>query len=277
VNAPTAPDFKLPLSAARIPDEVFARMRRDNLARWPTGAEVDFDAAVARRFFPGTSPLGARINYGKESVTVVGVVHTLFGRQAYMALDAMNRAAGDGSGASDAALRLDPQQREAFFAAVKTTPRIAAVFDKAGALESFQKTTARNIGYFTAVLTLFAVAMAVGITYNAARVALSERAWELASLRVMGMTRAEVSVLLLAELALELLLALPLGAALGWGLANGLMQAMQSDEIDFPVVIAPATYGLAALTVVATGVLSALAVRQRIDRLELVAVLKTRE
>jgi len=210
-------------------------------------------------------------------LTVVGVVHTLFGRQAYMALDAMNRAAGDGSGASDAALRLDPQQREAFFAAVKTTPRIAAVFDKAGALESFQKTTARNIGYFTAVLTLFAVAMAVGITYNAARVALSERAWELASLRVMGMTRAEVSVLLLAELALELLLALPLGAALGWGLANGLMQAMQSDEIDFPVVIAPATYGLAALTVVATGVLSALAVRQRIDRLDLVAVLKTRE
>jgi putative ABC transport system permease protein len=210
-------------------------------------------------------------------LTVVGVVHTLFGRQAYMALDAMNRAAGDGSGASDAALRLDPQQRKAFFAAVKATPRIAAVFDKAGALESFQKTTARNIGYFTAVLTLFAVAMAVGITYNAARVALSERAWELASLRVMGMTRAEVSVLLLAELALELLLALPLGAALGWGLANGLMQAMQSDEIDFPVVIAPATYGLAALTVVATGVLSALAVRQRIDRLDLVAVLKTRE
>lgn len=213
----------------------------------------------------------------RVELNVVGVVHTMFGRQAFMALDAMNRVAGDGSGASHAALRLDPRQREAFFAAVKATPRIAAVFDKAGALESFEKTTARNIGYFTAVLTLFAVAMAVGITYNAARVALSERAWELASLRVMGMTRAEVSVLLLAELALELLLALPLGAALGWGLANGLMHAMQSDEIDFPVVIAPATYGLAALTVVATGVLSALAVRQRIDRLDLVAVLKTRE
>ncbi len=208
---------------------------------------------------------------------VTGVVHTMFGRQAFIALDAMNRVAGDGSGASDAALRLDPRQREAFFAAVKATPRIAAVFDKAGALESFEKTTARNIGYFTAVLTLFAVAMAVGITYNAARVALSERAWELASLRVMGTTRAEVSMLLLAELALELLVALPLGAALGWGLANGLMQAMQSDEIDFPVVVAPATYGLAALTVLATGVLSALAVRRRIDRLDLVAVLKTRE
>lgn len=213
----------------------------------------------------------------RVSQPVVGIVHTLFGRQAYLRLDALNRLAGDGDGASDAALRIDPRQREAFFQAVKATPRIAAVFDKSGALASFEKTTARNIGYFTAVLTLFAVAMAVGITYNAARVALSERAWELASLRVMGMTRAEVSTLLLAELALELLLALPLGAWLGYGLANGLMRAMQSDEIDFPVVIDPSTYGLAALTVLAAGILSALVVRQRIDHLDLVAVLKVRE
>jgi putative ABC transport system permease protein len=133
------------------------------------------------------------------------------------------------------------------------------------------------MGVFSGILTLFAVAMAVGIIYNAARISLSERAWELASLRVLGMTRAEVSVLLLAELLLELLLALPLGALLGWGLAALMMQLMASDAIDFPVVIESSTYASAALIVMAAGVASALLVRRQIDRLDLVAVLKVRE
>jgi putative ABC transport system permease protein len=133
------------------------------------------------------------------------------------------------------------------------------------------------MGIFSGILTLFAVAMAVGIIYNAARIALSERAWELASLRVLGMTRAEVSVLLLAELGAELLLALPLGCLAGWGLASVMMQLMSSDAIDFPVIIEPATYASAALIVLAAGIASALLVRRKIDRLDLVAVLKVRE
>ena len=147
------------------------------------------------------------------TLRVADVAHTMFGKQIFMDLEAMNRLARDGAGASDAALRLDPRAAEDFYAAVKQTPRIAAVFDKAGALRSFNETTARNLGFFSRILTVFAMAMAAGITYNAARIALSERAWELASLRVLGMTRAEVSVLLLAELALELLVALPLGCS----------------------------------------------------------------
>jgi putative ABC transport system permease protein len=119
--------------------------------------------------------------------------------------------------------------------------------------------------------------MAVGIVYNAARISLSERAWELASLRVLGMTRAEVSVLLLAPLTAELLLALPLGGVCGWALASWLMHLMSSDNIDFPVVIARGTYAWAALIVWAAGLVSALLVRRHIDRLELVAVLKVRE
>jgi putative ABC transport system permease protein len=152
----------------------------------------------------------------------------------------------------------------AFWAAVKAAPRINSVFDKAGSLAGFNKTTSRTMGIFSAILTLFAVAMAVGIIYNAARIALSERAWELASLRVLGMTRAEVSVLLLAELGVELLLALPIGSVLGWGLASLMMQLMSSDSIDFPVIIAPSTYASAALIVLAAGIASALLVRRKI-------------
>ncbi|MFC7410423.1 ABC transporter permease [Hydrogenophaga atypica] len=210
-------------------------------------------------------------------VTVADIAHTMFGQLLYMNLDTLNPLAGDGNGVADAALQVDPQAMDAFWAAVKTAPLINSVFDKASTLTEFTHRTQRNMGVFSGILTLFAVAMAVGIIYNAARISLSERAWELASLRVLGMTRAEVSVLLLAELLAELLLALPLGALLGWGLASLMMRLMASDAIDFPVVIEPATYASAALIVLAAGVVSALLVRRQIDRLDLVSVLKVRE
>ncbi|MDP3325370.1 MAG: ABC transporter permease, partial [Hydrogenophaga sp.] len=213
----------------------------------------------------------------RVEVAVVDIVHTMFGQLLYMNLDAMNALARDGNGVAEAALQVDPMAMDAFWGAVKAAPVISSVFDKAGTLAAFNKTTSRNMGVFSGILTLFAVAMAVGIIYNAARIALSERAWELASLRVLGMTRAEVSVLLLAELGAELLLALPIGALTGWGLASLMMRLMASDSIDFPVVIEPSTYASAALIVLAAGVVSALLVRRQIDRLDLVSVLKVRE
>ncbi len=216
-------------------------------------------------------------NRAQAEVTVVDVVHTMFGKQLYMGLEAMNRLARDGDGVANAALQVDPHQMAAFWAAVKAAPGINSVFDKAGTMAAFNQTTSRNMGVFSGILTLFAVAMAVGIIYNSARISLSERAWELASLRVLGMTRAEVSVLLLAELCGELLVALPIGAALGWALASLMMHLMSSDSIDFPVIIEPSTYGSAALIVLAAGLASALLVRRKIDQLDLVAVLKVRE
>ena len=213
----------------------------------------------------------------RATVEVVGIVRTLIGKQAFMDLHALHRLTREGAGVSEASLQVDPMAMPAFWQAVKGAPVIVAVLDKASSLVGFQETTSRNMGVFSTILTLFAVAMAVGIVYNAARISLSERAWELASLRVLGMTRAEVSVLLLGPLAAELLLALPLGAAGGWALASWLMQLMSSDNIDFPVVIAPPTYGWAALIVLAAGLLSALLVRRQVDQLDLVAVLKVRE
>lgn len=210
-------------------------------------------------------------------VEVVDIARTMFGQLLYMNLDTLNRLAGDGDGVADSALQVDPAAMPAFWAAVKSAPGINSVFDKASSMAEFNHRTERNMGVFSGILTLFAVAMAVGIIYNAARISLSERAWELASLRVLGMTRAEVSVLLLAELAAELLVALPLGALAGWGLATLMMQLMASDAIDFPVVIEPSTYASAALIVLAAGVASALLVRRHIDRLDLVSVLKVRE
>lgn len=213
----------------------------------------------------------------RTQIQVVAIVHTLIGKQAFMDLDGLHRLAREGAGVTEASLRVDPLAMSAFWQAIKRAPHIVSVLDKASSLAGFQETTSRNMGVFSSVLTVFAVAMAVGIVYNAARINLSERAWELASLRVLGMTRAEVSLLLLAPLTAELLLALPLGAWCGWALASWLMYLMSSDNIDFPVVIAPDTYAWAALIVLASGLMSALLVRRQVDRLDLVAVLKVRE
>jgi putative ABC transport system permease protein len=216
-------------------------------------------------------------NQTQTQVEVVDIVQTMFGKLVYMSLSGMTDLARDGAGVADAALQVDPLKMDAFWTAVKSAPMINSVFDKASSMESFSRTTSRNMGVFSGILTLFAAAMAVGIVYNSARISLSERAWELASLRVLGMTRAEVSVLLLAELGAELLLALPIGAFAGWALATLMMALMSSDAIDFPVVIEPSTYASAAFIVLAAAVASALLVRRKIDRLDLVAVLKVRE
>ena len=137
--------------------------------------------------------------------------------------------------------------------------------------------SARNILIMSSILTAFAVVIAVGVVYNNARISLAERTWELASLRVLGFTRAEVSMLLLGELGIGIAIALPLGMLLGWGLTHAIVQAMRSDQFLFPVVIQPRTYAWAAVAVVAAGIASALVVRRRIDNLDMVAALKTRE
>jgi putative ABC transport system permease protein len=119
--------------------------------------------------------------------------------------------------------------------------------------------------------------IAVGVVYNNARIALAERTWELASLRVLGFTRGEVSAMLLGEQAIGIAIALPIGMLAGWGLVDLIAYLLRSDQFDFPVVIRARTYAWAGLCVVAAGVASAWVVRRRIDRLDMVAALKTRE
>jgi putative ABC transport system permease protein len=129
----------------------------------------------------------------------------------------------------------------------------------------------------SSIMTVFAVVIAVGVVYNNARIALAERTWELASLRVLGFTRAEVSALLLGEQALIIGLALPAGMLLGEALVRAIVSLLASDQFAFPVSLQPRTYAWAALCVIAAGSASALVVRRRIDRLDMVAALKTRE
>ena len=205
------------------------------------------------------------------------VIPEMMGLNAYMRREALNRALGEGDIANGFVLALDPGAEDALLDATRAMPRVAGAFSKASMLRNMQEVSARNIRIMSTVLTAFAVVIAVGVVYNNARIALAERTWELASLRVLGFTRGEVSAVLLGEMALSIAVALPLGMLLGWGLVHTLAGALASDQFEFPVVIRPPTYLWAALAVVVAAIGSALVVRRRIDRLDMVAALKTRE
>jgi putative ABC transport system permease protein len=130
---------------------------------------------------------------------------------------------------------------------------------------------------YVSFFVTFACVLAFGVTYNAARISLSERSRELATLRVLGFTRAEISYILLGEIGLLAFVALPAGCALGYGLARLFVTAFKTELFRIPLAIEPATYGLAVVIGLAATLVSALLVRHRVDRLDLIAVLKTRE
>jgi putative ABC transport system permease protein len=212
-----------------------------------------------------------------REVAVESTVRDMMGLNAFMDRHALNRLIGEGDVASDFTLAVERGATPSVLKATQQIRGVAGAFSKDSMLRNMKEVTARNILIISSILTAFAVVIAVGVVYNNARIALSERTWELASLRVLGFTRAEVSVLLLGELALAIALALPLGMALGWGLTHWIVNQMQTDQFFFPVVIQPRTYAWAALSVLLAGVGSALVVRRRVDRLDMVAALKTRE
>jgi putative ABC transport system permease protein len=211
------------------------------------------------------------------TLRVAGTVREVAGMNAYLPLDELNRLAHEGALVNGAQLLVDRADEAALVERLARMPAAAVVIVTRTLLETFRRVSARNVLFFTAVLTAFAGVIAVGVVYNNARIQLAERAWELASLRVLGFTRAEVSALLLGELAVEIAVALPLGLLAGYGLAALLIWLMPHDTIELPLRIYSRTYLYAAAIVAAAGAASALVVRNRIDRLDLVGVLKTRE
>lgn len=208
---------------------------------------------------------------------VSGTVHEMLGMNAYLQRASLNRLLREGDLVNSFTLAVERGFEPGLLQRMQALPRLGVVFSKASMARNIEDVTVGNLLMLTSVLTAFAIVIAVGVVYNNARIALAERAWELASLRVLGFTRSEVSAILLGELAIEILLAMPLGMGLGYLLSAGIVSQIQTDEFFFPFVIAPSTYAFAAVCVLLAGVVSALIVRRRVDGLDLVSVLKTRE
>jgi putative ABC transport system permease protein len=208
---------------------------------------------------------------------IAGIFETYIGSPAYIEIGALAHLLHERPSVNSVNLRVDSRQQAALLRELQDLPGISAITLKSAAIRTFDETMAQTIMIFVSFFIAFSCALAFGVTYNAARIALSERGRELATLRVLGFTRAEISYLLLGEIALLTLAALPLGCLAGWLLAGLIVASFQTELYRVPFIINPATYGWAMLVGVLATTLSAFLVRQRIDRLDLIAVLKTRE
>jgi putative ABC transport system permease protein len=212
-----------------------------------------------------------------REIHVAALVDDSLGLQAYMRLEPLHRMLREGDVVSGAALTLDPAARDRFYTAVKGIPAIAGIGMRDNALQNFRDTMAEHMNLSIFINVIFAGIIAFGVVYNTARVSLSERSRELASLRVLGFTRAEISLILLGEIAVLTTVALPAGVAIGYALGELIMAAFTNEVYRLSFVVSPSTIAWTWLTVIGATVLSGLLVRRRLDRLDLVAVLKTSE
>lgn len=208
---------------------------------------------------------------------VGAIVDETIGMSSYMEIDTLNRLTGEGAVVSAASLFVEPTALPALSRRFKQLPVIESVAVKTYTLSSFLDKIAGIVLVSAAILTAFAVIVAVGVVYNSARIALQERAWELASLRVLGFTRAEVARILFSQFAAEIALAIPIGLMLSQGVVTLIARFHSNESFQIPGVVGPRTYLVAVAIVVAAAAASAYIVRRRVDRLDLVAVLKTRD
>jgi putative ABC transport system permease protein len=212
-----------------------------------------------------------------REIPVTGTVDELVGLSAYINIRALHRLMNESETSNGAFLTVDSPAIPELYAELKQTPAVSAVSIPEAALGSFNETIARTINVSTVILVAFAVIIAFGMVYNGARIALSERGHELASLRVLGFTRAEIGFMLLGEQAILTLIAIPVGFALGYGISALITVAIDTELIRFPLFISRKTYVLSFLVIAGSAFLSGCLVRWRLRNLDLVAVLKTRE
>jgi putative ABC transport system permease protein len=212
-----------------------------------------------------------------REVQIAATLNDFAGLAAYMDLDELHRIMLEGPIVTGVHMLVDPARQDVLYRQLKETPQVATVMVKQHSIDSFNDTIAKNLGLMKQINLIFACIIAAGVVYNSARISLAERSRELATLRVVGFTRGEISGILLGELAIVTLLAIPLGLLLGRAFAWWMVTAFDQELFRFPMFISRRTYAWSALVVIAASAISGLIVRRNLDHLDLVAVLKSRE
>ncbi len=210
-------------------------------------------------------------------IPVTAVAESLLGAPSYMNLDALNRALREPNRVTGAYLSIDSARAKVIYAALKDMPTVAGVSVKSQAETAFQTLMNTGAGAIRYVMGAIAFVITFGIVYNAARIAFAERSRDLASLRVIGFSKGEAAFVLLGELAIVTLVALPIGSLLGYYLSFGIAAGFSSELYQIPAIFDPVSYGFAAMVVLAAAIVSGWLVKRDIDRVDLVTALKTRE
>jgi len=207
---------------------------------------------------------------------VTGISQAYLGLTAHMHLALLNDLMGDGQVVSGAHLKVDETKLSALYAAVKDTPAVSSIALLNKSRQSFRDTLAENINTMTAMFIALAAIIAFGVVYNSVRIQLSERGRELASLRILGFTEWEVMLILFGEIIVLLLIAIPIGWVAGYILAGMVAAGMETELYRAPLIVDRDTYAKAALVAIISTLASAVIMRWRIARMDLIAVLKTR-
>jgi putative ABC transport system permease protein len=210
-------------------------------------------------------------------VPVAGIVKQYMGVNAYMPRAELNRLLQEGPAISGAYLRVDKRYLRSVYHKLRDMPRVVGVVEHHAAIKSFYETLAQTILFFTFISAGLGASISFGVVYNSMRIALSERNRELASLRVLGFARGEVAYILLGELALLTLFAIPIGLAIGYGLCAYLAFRFDTDLYRIPLQLDLHVYALAALVVILSSIISGIMIWRNLGHLDMVAVLKTKE
>jgi putative ABC transport system permease protein len=213
----------------------------------------------------------------RAQVRVAQIIDEYVGLLAYMNRDALNRITGDGAVADGALLQVDAAQEAALFMRVKEMPGLFTISLQRTAYRMFRALLDQNMMTMVWFYVGFAAVIAFGVAYNATRITMSERAHELATLRVLGMYKGEVARILVGEIALLALIAVPFGCVVGYGLSRLMIALFSTDLYQLPFGLAPATYGKSTVVVLVSAAISCALVAWRIQNLDLVRVLKTRD
>jgi putative ABC transport system permease protein len=245
----------------------------------PDGLLISAKLAEMLGVKPG-DPVMMEVQEGRRphrSVPVVGLITDYSGLSAYMDIGALRRLMQEGSTVNGAHLSVDRARWKEFLDEVGEVPRIGGINITSALKESFRKTTAESINLIQGIYFLFSVIVAFGVVYNSARIALSERGRDLATLRVVGFTNREVAGVMIGELAMLTLFALPIGLWIGGQLANLIVISASTETVRLPLILTHQTYATAVLIVLVSAGFSFFVVSRRIRNLDLLEVLKARE
>ena len=245
----------------------------------PSGLAISAKLAEILEAVPGDF-LQIEVLEGKRpvhSVKLESLITDYAGLNAYMSMEAIHTMLQEGETVSGAHFQVDTLQWERLFQRIKNTPAISALRLKEATRTSFKQTTAESINLLQTLYFSFAVVVAFGVVYNSARIALSERSRDLATLRVLGFTHGEVAAVLIGELALLTLLALPAGLAFGSVLSQLIISKVHTESVRLPLVLTSNNFATAATIVIASATCSFALVTRRIRQLDLLAVLKAAE
>jgi putative ABC transport system permease protein len=216
-------------------------------------------------------------DFDRKWIRVAGVVEEPMGLPAYARDRFVSALIPESPRISGALLRIEPGREREVRGRLTRLPAVIGISSTRSVIDAFEEQTGESLAVITLILTLSASAIAIGVVYNNARVALSLRGRELASLRVLGFTRREISAVLLGELGAQLIIGIPLGLLLGTAWAHLYASTFDAEALRLPVYIAPSSYAIAAAIALVSGLASALLVRRRLDELDLIGVLKSAE